>query len=75
MAIYHIYTATKSNGDPTAMAIDPALLGVPDFDFGEGELSKVEDFFVPDTTEIKKTGEIEIEGDTYLLDDYFCVRH
>ena len=80
--VYHIYTARKPNGDSTALAIDPTIIGVPDRGRGlrlrdrrsPAELSKIEDWFVSGTTEIEKAGEIEVEGNLYLLDNNFCVR-
>ena len=78
MAIYHIYTAIEPNGNLTALAVDPDLIGVHDKiseDLGLDSITKIEDFFVPGTLQIEHAGEIEIQGNLSLIDSWFCVRH
>lgn len=65
---YHLYAGIKSNGDSECIAIDPDELGE-----NYGALVVPKDFFKPGTTDVKKVGEIQITGDTYLLDSSFSV--
>ena len=77
MTKYHIYVAIKPDGSATALAIDPSILGVHDQiskHLSLDSITKIEDFFIPGTTCINWSGEIEVSGDTHLLDGYFCVR-
>jgi len=70
METYLLFTGTKSNGDPECIAIHPDELE----EVFDGEKAKPEDFFKPGTTNIEKAGEIQVTGDTHMIDGYFSVR-
>jgi len=62
---FTIFEGTDKHGSRAAIAISDETMKEPDFN--------PEDFFLPGTKDIHKAGEITVDGDTDLLDDYFSV--
>ena len=71
--VFDVYSGTKPNGELEVMAILPDEIGKV-ADDEDNHIVGPEDFFVPGTTEIEKLGQIQVLGDTHLLDGYFSVK-
>jgi len=66
METYIIYSGESGNRGLVFMCVAESST--------QGKGFAVEDYFLPDTTDIKMAGKITVEGDVHLLPEWFEVK-